>query len=375
MSQALAEDALRDAALQLPRLCAEHGTAGGTYKERVTDFHVEEVLAEEPDGRGEHVYVWIEKVGLNTEEVARRLARVSEIAPGDIGYAGLKDRQAVARQCFSMPARAAAQLATIECDELHVLRTALHTTKLRTGHLRGNRFRVLVRNVQDPAAQSAIVAQIHAQGLANFYGAQRFGEGGSTLAMGLALLRGESGSRRVSGRLLRLALSAVQSALFNAYATQRWRDGLLSRVILGDVVEVGRTETLAWSYDITTDQARYERHEVVPTGPIFGLKMRWAQRESLTREEQILARFGLSIRDLSAYAKLLHGTRRPLVVYPGDLRVEPTDEGSWLSFFLPSGSYATVLLGELGARELRQERRSSAERESSDMESVDTGSA
>ncbi|MEK7706003.1 MAG: tRNA pseudouridine(13) synthase TruD, partial [Myxococcota bacterium] len=270
---------------------------------------------------------------------------------GDIGYAGLQDRHAVTRQYFSVPARAESLGASAESATLRILHTGRHTEKLRTGRLRGNRFRVLVRRVADPSALQAIAAQIDRQGLANTYGAQRFGRQGSTLTLGLALMRGQPPAERISARLMRLALSSVQSALFNIYLEARQRDGLLGRIVPGDVLEDARLGMLVWSVNATLEQARYERREVVPTGPMFGLKMRWPQRDALVREELILSRAGISVRDLARFPKLMHGTRRALVVYPSELHLTPDANGTWLSFVLPSGSYATVLLEELGVDE------------------------
>lgn len=57
------------------------------------DFQVDEVLDIPLSGDGEHLWLWVEKRGLNTEEAARRLARAAGVPLRTVSYAGLKDRQ------------------------------------------------------------------------------------------------------------------------------------------------------------------------------------------------------------------------------------------------------------------------------------------
>src|SRR5262249_28662159 len=138
------------------------------------------------------------------------------------------------------------RLGQIDGDGIRLLRSARHTNKLKPGHLRGNRFRILVRGA-DPAAASALAAvcdRLRGEGLPNYFGPQRFGRGGETAPLGLALLRGEPPPAGADGHrpslrnpfLRKLALSAAQAALFNDYLGRRLADGLLRRVLPGDVM-------------------------------------------------------------------------------------------------------------------------------------------
>src|SRR5262249_26324398 len=152
----------------------------------------------------------------------------------------------VTRQMVSVPATAEEHLSQADGDGVRLLGVTRHGNKLRPGHLRGNRFRVLVRDVAADAHPrlDALLARIRAHGLPNFYGPQRFGKGGETLGLGLALLRREPPPVSESGRipnlrnrfLRKLALSAVQSMLFNQCLGARLADGLFRRVISGDVM-------------------------------------------------------------------------------------------------------------------------------------------
>ncbi|TVP61530.1 MAG: tRNA pseudouridine(13) synthase TruD, partial [Halomonadaceae bacterium] len=61
------------------------------------DFVVDEILGWELDGKGEHLCLWLEKRGDNTEFVATELARLAGCRKMDVSFCGLKDRHAVTR--------------------------------------------------------------------------------------------------------------------------------------------------------------------------------------------------------------------------------------------------------------------------------------
>ena len=124
----------------LPYLTADLPGVSGRLKETPEDFLVEEIPAYEPSGEGEHLFLWIEKRDVAADQLVRHLARSLEVSRDDIGVAGLKDKRGVTRQFVSVPARAADRLEAANAEEVHVLSATRHTNKLRTGHLKGNRF-------------------------------------------------------------------------------------------------------------------------------------------------------------------------------------------------------------------------------------------
>ena len=99
------------------------------------DFFVEELPGFEPTGDGEHLLLTLEKRGLNTAFVAKRLAQWAGIAEMGVSYAGLKDRHAVTRQRFSvhLPKRQAPDLVDLASDDLRVLASTWHNRKLPRG--------------------------------------------------------------------------------------------------------------------------------------------------------------------------------------------------------------------------------------------------
>ncbi len=346
-------------AMNWPLLTADLPGIAGTLKAQPADFEVEEIPAYPPSGDGEHLFLWIEKRGVSADELTRHLSSLLDISPGDLGTAGLKDKHAVTRQFVSVPRRIEPLLPSLNTDNIRVLSSTPHKNKLRTGHLHGNRFRVLVRNVEpDALAKATVIAdRVRLSGLPNYFGSQRFGNNGSTLKQGLSLLSETGASseqsrksrdRHRSGRrfLHRLALSAAQSWLFNQVLAERLRDGLLDRVLLGDVMQVCATGGLFIAQDLAAEQPRFDTHETVMTGPMFGPKMKPTTDEPATREQRVLDAAQLSPDAFRRYGHLTDGTRRPLLVRPDDLQISAVPDGLLFEFALPSGSYATVLLRE-----------------------------
>lgn len=346
----------------LPFLTADLPGIGGRIKQSPEDFEVEEIPAYEPCGQGDFLYLWIEKRDMGAEYFVRQVARRLGIAAGEVGIAGLKDRRAVTRQMISVPAGVEEKVPQLEGDGIRVLRTGRHTNKLRAGHLHGNRFRIIIRDCGAAVADQLgpIMDQLRRDGLPNFYGPQRFGRAGETVQLGLALLRGEPppvgpDGRRLSARspfLRRLALSAAQSALFNHYLAQRLSDGLLRRVLAGDVMAKRPFGGLFVADDLPTEQARFDARETVSTGPIFGRKTFAAAGEAARREAEALAAAGLTAKSFLGFGKLLQGTRRHNLVYLDDLSATVAAGATQLTFTLPAGSYATVLLREVMKTEI-----------------------
>jgi tRNA pseudouridine13 synthase len=342
---------------QPPLLTSDLPGIGGRIKSQPEDFEVEEVPAYPPSGTGDYLYLWIEKRDMGAEFFNRQLAHRLGIGVSEVGTAGLKDRRAVTRQMVSVPAHVAERLPQLEGDGIRLLQAHRHGNKLKPGHLHGNRFRILVRDVTSGAGErlAPVLDRLRREGLPNFYGTQRFGHGGETVQLGLALLRGEPPPLAASGRrpnarspfLRKLALSAAQSALFNHYLGQRLTDRLLRKVLPGDVMAKWPFGGMFVARDVVCEQDRFDRREIVSAGPIFGRKTFAAADEAAARESVTLQAAGLELAAFRAFGKLLQGTRRHNLVYMDDLEATMEAEGVRLTFTLPAGSYATVLLREI----------------------------
>lgn len=342
----------------LPYLMRSPGI-GGDLKQSPDDFFVEEIPAYELSGEGEWLFLLIEKRELSTPDLVSHVSRTLGIPSDQIGTAGRKDSFAVTRQFVSVPARAFESADQIETDHIAVLDQQLHGNKLRTGHLRGNRFRILLRNAAPDAGDRIgdIVSELRQRGFPNWFGEQRFGARNASDEPGLQLLRGEK-TRRMRRDELRFALSSVQSRLFNHWGAARLHDGLAHTVIPGDVMQVAASGGPFFVEDVAAEQARFDLRETVISGPMFGPKMKQPTGDAAEREQAVLSESGLDAESFMRFRKLTSGTRRPLLVFVDDLEAEVAKDGLVLSFSLPSGAYATSLLREIQKQEPLVEPRS-----------------
>jgi tRNA pseudouridine13 synthase len=329
---------------------------GGILRVVPEDFVVEEIPAYEPSGTGDHIFITIEKRGLSTQDAIRAIARALDVRDGDIGSAGLKDRQALTRQALSIPGRGVdgATLLALELPGIKVLSAARHGNKLKTGHLRGNRFILTIRGLAVPEdeavrrAEAIFGALSRPPGVPNWYGEQRFAPG--NVERGRALVRGEP--CRPAPRDLRekrFLVSAFQSALFNQYLEKRMKDGLYAKVITGDILRKVETGGIFATADPAVDQPRLDAGEIAPTGPMFGHDMRApaAGTDAAGREEAVLAGEGLQPSDFLRVSRIAEGTRRPIGISLGEPRVRAAGDAIEICFNLPAGSYATVVASEV----------------------------
>lgn len=337
-----------------PRLAAELAPITGRLKTEPGDFDVEEIPAYLPSGEGEHLFLWIEKEDVAAEQLTRHVARTFNLPVGDVGVAGLKDRRAVTRQWISVPARLAEGVGveSLNTAQIRVLSSARHNNKLRTGHLKGNRFSILLRETEAEALPRAlaIAERISTAGFPNYYGSQRYGAEGNTLDLGWQLLRGTKTPRDIPGSrrkfLLRLALSSVQSSLFDQSLADRIDDGLFARVLEGDVMQVVASGGVFVTEDAVTDQQRLDAGEIAITGPMFGPKMRGPTGVAAEREAKVLDANQVLPDAFTKFSQLTSGTRRPYSIKPADLTITEDPNGLRFQFTLPPGTYATTLLRE-----------------------------
>ena len=350
---------------ELPFVSPDLPGTGGEFRAFPEDFIVEEIPAYEPCGQGSHLFLWIEKREKNTRDAVQEIAALLGIQEREIGCAGMKDRHALTRQYLSVPAsgtdlsRLNALRNLPEGAELRILKSALHGNKLKTGHLKGNRFSIRIRNAVPDAFERAetIAGWLSEHGLPNAYGSQRFGRDGMNAVRGRSLVM-KSGSALGNRFLRRLCISAYQSMLFNRVLARRMSDGLFETAIEGDLMKKSGTGGLFVSQDPAVDGTRTKSFEISPTGPVFGHRMMLPAGEELAREESVLAEEGITLDSFRHLKGDAEGSRRPMRI-----RVSPRIFGEKsgtirLEFELPKGSFATVLLREImktGAAELPEQ--------------------
>ena len=312
------------------------------------DFWVDEILGFSPSGQGEHLFVRIRKRERTTDQVAGFLARAVGVARGAVSYAGMKDKRAVTQQWFSvhLPGR----MIDLPLGEfgpgIEVLETRRHDKKLRRGVLRGNRFRLRLREVDAPAvAVSARLGQIARYGVPNYFGEQRFGRDGDNVEQARAML---AGRLRPRDRSLRgILLSAARSHLFNQVLAERLRQGNWACAIAGDLLMLdGRNSLFPVESIDDVIRRRVLALEIHPTGPLSGRGGPATSAAAAALEQQILASDPELVEGLVAAG--LEGARRAL-------RLRIAELGWWfpapgeveLSFALAAGAYATCVVREL----------------------------
>lgn len=313
------------------------------------DFFVEELPGFEPSGEGEHLLLTVEKRGMNTAFAAKRIAAWAAIADMGVGYAGLKDRHAVTRQRFSvhLPRKVAPDLGGLASDDLKVIDASWHSRKLPRGALAGNRFALVLRQVEgNRQAIDARLAEIAAHGLPNWFGEQRFGRDGGNVAAALAMFDG----RRVRREQRSILLSAARSELFNRVLSARLADGSWNRGLEGEVWMLAGSRSVfgpePWSETLAQRLADFDIH---PTGPLWGAGASRAQAAAHACEDAALQGEDARALKTGLEQEGLRQERRALRLRPDGLAWEWLDASTLkVHFALPPGSYATAVLHELG---------------------------
>ena len=396
---------------KIPYITANIPGIGGRIKVYPQDFRVEEIPLYEASGQGDHTYIRIEKTAITTQEATARIARHLGLRPRDIGYAGIKDSNAVTIQTLSAEHIDPAALDNFTDNRIAILGTSRHSNKLRPGHLKMNRFRIRIRDAQ-PDLQNAqkILDVLISRGVPDFFGPQRFGNRGDTALLGRALVqndypeflsillgrpcdRDSSDCQRarlafdandldaaislwpapfreerkilkqfiktgdpartvgiVDRRMKRLYVSAFQSDVFNTILSRRLDS--IDKLLPGDIAKKCDNGGVFRVEDLAVEQARVDRFEISPTAPLPGYKCLIAEAEAGDIETAVFDEMKIVPSEIKKVDKLkIKGTRRALRFKLDDPHLSSGNDehGDYveLEFGAPSGSYATIVTGEI----------------------------
>ncbi|MBF8660562.1 tRNA pseudouridine(13) synthase TruD [Pseudomonas putida] len=325
------------------------GQALGTavLKAVAEDFQVDEVLDIPLSGQGEHLWLWVEKRELNTEEAARRLARAAGVPARAISYAGLKDRQALTRQWFSLhlPGKADPDLSRAEDANLRVLKQMRHQRKLQRGAHSSNGFTLrLTHLAADHQAVDARLAQLKANGVPNYFGTQRFGHAGGNVhdALSWAERQALPEQRNVRSRLL----SAGRSYLFNQVLAARVNDGSWARAQVGDLLAFTNSRSFFPAAEAECADPRLAVLDLHPTGPLWGEGDSPAGGRTGALENSVSAAQPALCQWL-AKAGMDHERRILRLPITGLTWHYPEPDILQLEFVLPAGCFATVVVREV----------------------------
>ncbi len=325
----------------------EKPQSSATFKASPDDFKVDEQLAFDLSGTGEHLFLHIEKRGLNTEELVRSLARELKKPIKSIAYAGLKDRQALTTQWLSIhcPGEDIPHANVLQGMNWRVIDSGRHLKKLKIGGLASNRFTLILRDVIHPQAIEARLELINKHGVPNYFGPQRFGHNGQNIEKAQAMLLN---GQRVKDRFLRgIYYSAARSLLFNTILSKRVLNNNWNKAIIGDVMQLTGTKSI-FSPEMNDPslQARIDAHDISPTAPLWGKGI-----ERLSHEALELQQIALEGLNQWCEALELHGLERMYrsqILHVNHLTWQWQDaQCLTISFELPPGAYATSVLREL----------------------------
>ena len=323
------------------------------YKTMPEMFTVCEHLSFTPQGQGSHVFLWIEKQGLNTQEVIQRLCRFCGVKPVDIGYAGLKDKRAITQQYFSVNVQNLNEpdWSLFSRPDCRIIDYTYHPRKLKTGTVKHNTFTIVLQiQYFDSTEFFSRLEQIKKNGIPNYFGLQRFGIEENNLQRAAQWLTGKI---RIKSRAQKsLLLSAARSYLFNQMLSVRIQEFGWHKLIAGEVFQLQDSHSVfATSVLDKSLQQRFIHGDIHPTLALWGKGDLLSQADLLAfeqRQAQVFMPLAYVLEN-----KGLKQARRSLRVIPQDLCVQHLDQHRLsLSFSLPGGAYATSVLRELVDLEL-----------------------
>jgi tRNA pseudouridine13 synthase len=312
------------------------------------DFVVDEVLPFAPSGEGEHVYIHVRKRNTNTEWLARQIARFAGVTLKEIGYAGLKDRNAVTTQWFSvhLPGKKDLSWKDFQLDDVEVLEAARHNRKLKTGSLKENHFRIILRDFISQKGQlGERLEAIRNSGVPNYFGEQRFGHEGENLDKALALF--QTKFREKNRHRRGLYLSAARSWIFNQVLSERVSLNTWNQAVTGDCMMLDGSRSF-FCIDQADDEIRerLQRQDIHPSGPLWGKGELPSTGECRELEKSISDAIGTTWTTGLEKAGLKQ-ERRALRMKVANLQWDYQDKLLEVGFTLRPGCYATSVLREI----------------------------
>lgn len=352
-----------------------HSSIPFHFAQSPRDFVVDEIPLYEASGEGEHLIVHIRKKNLSTWEMVDILCNTTGVKAKEIGTAGLKDKNALTTQYISVPARIEETLQNFEHSQIKILSMKRHSNKIRTGHLKGNRFFIRLKKVLPVAAAKLDQALKHikTEGMPNYFGYQRFGNDGYNYIIGQEIVEGKR--KEKNKKKAKLFISAYQSHLFNLWLSRRIEISRLCsgleaneaaevlnldvklikkikkqphpfKMLPGDLCMHYPYGAIFYAEDLEKEAELFSKKDRAPTGLLAGKKVKKSEDVAHTVEKE----FDVITNE--------DGTRRYVFVFPEDIESEYKEDKAWyeLHFTLPKGSYATVLIEELAKREIREDK-------------------
>ncbi|TRY32983.1 tRNA pseudouridine(13) synthase TruD [Aliiglaciecola sp. M165] len=325
-------------------------SVSGSVKSQPSDFIVIEELGYELTGDGEHIYLWVEKTGLNTAFVAEQIASFCQLPLRAISYAGRKDKHAVTRQWFGVhqPGKKEFDWSQMKLDGLKILNNQRHNKKLKIGHLKGNRFELTVRDLSATEGLEERLQEIITSGVPNYYGSQRFGDTrhhvmGGNLALAQNMIAGEAIRNRNKRSM---AISALRSWLFNQYVSQRLALKHYEVPLTGDICMLAGSNSFFRAEQIDDEiSQRLSKQDIHLSAPLWGKGELASSDDALRFESELGIAYSDVCNTLESVG--LRQERRAISLFPKQLQWQIQSNILNLQFSLPSGCFATSVLREV----------------------------
>ena len=357
-----------------------------TYKAHTTDFVVNELLPLAFTGEGEHLWLHIQKSGMNTAYLAKLLSEWAEIPLRDVGFSGLKDRHALTTQWFSLripkkqlPNSEFAPVDISANESVTILEQQWHNKKLNRGTHRANQFIITLRDIEFADVDNAFsnpeqllstkqaveqhLTTISQSGVPNYFGPQRFGRSGNNIREALSLFArpvpearppSNKGKRkRVPREQNTMELSAARSLIFNKILAVRVGDGSWNTGLAGEVFNLDGSGSIFASEEIDdTLQGRLEAGDIHPTAVLWGTGNDKVSGQAAAMETDIVGQSslltqlatGLEQRNIKAQRRAL---RLPIEALSWQWQDIEGGQILVLNFTLTTGSFATSVLASL----------------------------
>lgn len=321
----------------------------GSIKQNPQDFQVSEILDIEFSDEGEHVLLHIRKEKMNTEQLAKALARHAAVAYRDVGYCGMKDFFAITEQWFSvgMAGRVEPDWQALDLPGVEILEVRRHARKLKRGAHSANRFRIRIQNLEgDYQALQKRLEDIQICGVPNYFGEQRFGRNGANLVQAADYFQG---TQKIKNRNLRgIVLSSARSFLFNQVLSERVLANNWNQLTPGEPANLNGTQSFFTSEGTEEERQRLETFDIHPSAPLWGKLEKHVSSdfEAMHKWElQVLNRHPLLMAGLEKNG--LNYQRRATRIHLMKMDWSFSDDSLILEFELNKGQFATSVLREI----------------------------
>jgi len=328
-----------------------HSNIDVLFKQNKDDFVVTEIPLYEFSGEGEHLILKIRKKDLATWDALEIIAKFVGCKSRDIGYAGLKDKNAMTVQSISIHKQYEEKLKTFNHPNIKILETTYHNNKIKVGHLKGNSFFIRLKrvNVIDSRKIESALGSIVSFGMPNYFGFQRFGIDGDNYKKGKAIIEGTLKEKRRN--LKQMYINAYQSHLFNSWLSKRIEISKLIdafepkeiyeklnlpldvvkrmkkqkhplKIMTGDLLShypFGKIFTIE---DLETESEKFYERDRVPTGLLSGKRVKNSVDLAYEIEKEFEAPTGED------------GARRFAWVFPSDVESNYKEDKNWMDLLI-----------------------------------------